>query len=210
MAEVAILAPRQRLLDALAASIEQRGYRQSTVAEVVRIARTSRRTFYEHFPDREHCFLALFEQVTQEMLERIAAAVDPALAWERQIDEAIEAYIAAIAERPALHQSFARELPGLGLAAAERQRLVVERFAQVLVELVEAAARRRPRQIARPSLQVAIVLVAGLRELLVISLQEGRDPREMRDPARTAARALLAAYGVSVSSAALSAGTRTR
>jgi AcrR family transcriptional regulator len=210
MAELAILPPRQRLLDALAASIERRGYRQSTVAEVVAIARTSRRTFYEHFPDRETCFLALFEQTTQEMLERVVAAVDPELPWERQVEDAIDAYIAALVERPALHQSFVRELPALGLAGAERQRLVVERFARMLVELVEAARRRRSRQITGGlvprqitgglcprqitgglSLELAIVLVAGLRELLVLSMQQGRDPREMRGTARVVGRALL-------------------
>jgi AcrR family transcriptional regulator len=192
MAEATLHPPRQRLLEAMARSIERGGYRQSTVAEVVRIARTSRRTFYEHFADREACFLALFEQTTQAMLARIAAAVDPELPWERQVDQALDAYIAAIAEHPALHQSFARELPALGGAGAERQRLVLERFAAMLVELVEAARRRHPERIARGlAPEVAIVIVAGLRELLVSSLQRGREPAAMRQTARTVVRALL-------------------
>ena len=37
----------RRLLEGLAASIEERGYRESTVADVVRHARTSKRTFYD-------------------------------------------------------------------------------------------------------------------------------------------------------------------
>src|SRR4051794_35825791 len=37
--------PRQRLVDALAASITDVGYSATTVAEIVRRARTSRRTF---------------------------------------------------------------------------------------------------------------------------------------------------------------------
>ncbi|MGV0624231.1 helix-turn-helix domain-containing protein, partial [Mycobacterium kansasii] len=40
---------RLRLLDGLATSITERGYRASTVADVVRCARTSKRTFYDHF-----------------------------------------------------------------------------------------------------------------------------------------------------------------
>ncbi len=52
---------RDRLIAAMAASIEAKGYRETTVADVVRLARTSRRTFYEHFVDRESCFLALFD-----------------------------------------------------------------------------------------------------------------------------------------------------
>src|SRR5437763_16404106 len=44
--------PRSRLLDGLAESIADNGYRNTTVAEIVRRARTSRRTFYEHFSDQ--------------------------------------------------------------------------------------------------------------------------------------------------------------
>ncbi|MFI5067448.1 MAG: TetR family transcriptional regulator, partial [Streptosporangiales bacterium] len=40
---------RRRLLAGLAEAIRERGFRESTVADVVRHARTSRRTFYEHF-----------------------------------------------------------------------------------------------------------------------------------------------------------------
>ena len=47
--------PRQRLIDALAASITDVGYSATTVADIVRRARTSRRTFYENFTDREAC-----------------------------------------------------------------------------------------------------------------------------------------------------------
>jgi AcrR family transcriptional regulator len=42
---------RERLIAAMAASVEERGYADTTVADVVRIARTSRRTFYQHFQD---------------------------------------------------------------------------------------------------------------------------------------------------------------
>ena len=44
---------RRRLLDGLAASIEERGYRETTVADIVRHARTSKRTFYDHFPTKD-------------------------------------------------------------------------------------------------------------------------------------------------------------
>jgi AcrR family transcriptional regulator len=47
---------RRRLLDGLAESIVAIGYRNTTVADIVRRARTSRRTFYEHFDGKEECF----------------------------------------------------------------------------------------------------------------------------------------------------------
>src|SRR6201992_4490121 len=65
--------PRERLIAAMATSIEEKGYRDTTVADVVRIARTSRRNFYEHFADRQACFLALFDATNEARMVGIAA-----------------------------------------------------------------------------------------------------------------------------------------
>ena len=112
----------------MATSIEERGYRDTTVADVVRIARTSRRTFYEHFEDREACFLALFDAVNDATMDRIAAAVTPEEPMDEQVDHALEAYIDSVTSHPALYQSFVRELPGSragGLRPRPRRRRAV-------------------------------------------------------------------------------------
>ena len=44
---------RDRLLDGMAASIIERGFRDTTVADIVRHARTSKRTFYAQFASKE-------------------------------------------------------------------------------------------------------------------------------------------------------------
>ena len=67
---------RRRLLHALAESIEENGYRDTTVANIVRRARTSRRTFYEHFADKEACFLALLSDANARLIRDVTAAVD--------------------------------------------------------------------------------------------------------------------------------------
>lgn len=187
-------APRERLVAAMAASIEAKGYRETTVADVVRIARTSRRTFYEHFADRHACFLVLFEQTAERAIELVVAAVDPGQPWDEQVDRALDAYIESVMERPALQQSFVRELPGLAGQGAARQRALMERFAQVLVDLVETSRRGQPELGAKSlPLDVAIMIVGGLRELLVISIEQGRDLRELRESSRKVVRAILAA-----------------
>ncbi len=184
---------RERLIGAIATSIEEKGFRETTVADIVRIARTSRRTFYEHFEDREACFLALFDAVNDETMNRIAAAVAPSLSLERQVDCALDAYIDSVTEHPLLYRSFVRELPGLGAAGSDRQLAVVERFAQLLVGLVESARREQPEVGARPlPLDTAIMIVGGLRELAVISLQRGGDVRDLRTSASGTVKAILA------------------
>jgi AcrR family transcriptional regulator len=184
---------RDRLINAIAESIEAKGYRETTVADIVRIARTSRRTFYEHFEDRDASYLALFDAVNDETMEHIAAAVHPDEPLEQQVDSALDAYIDSITAHPALYRSFVRELPGLGRDGADRQLAVIERFAQLLVDLVESGRRVQPELVARPlTMDTAIMIVGGLRELAVISLQRGRDVRELRTTAGATVKAILA------------------
>src|SRR6201999_2341360 len=68
---------RLRLLDGLAASIGARGYRATTVADIVRHARTSKRTFYDQYASKEQCFLELLLADNDKLGESIRAAVDP-------------------------------------------------------------------------------------------------------------------------------------
>ena len=86
---------RRRLLEGMAAAIRECGYRDSTVADVVRHARTSRRTFYEHFPGKQACFVALLREANATMVRQIAAAVDRRAPWDVQARQAIEAWIAS-------------------------------------------------------------------------------------------------------------------
>jgi AcrR family transcriptional regulator len=184
---------RERLIAAMAASIVEKGYRDTTVADVVRIARTSRRNFYEHFVDRDACFLALFEATNDAMMDAIAAAVHPDQTLDRQVDSAIDAYIDNVTRQPALYSSFVREIPGLGRAGAERGLATLERFAAMLVALVESGRAVQPDLGAGPlTMDTAIIIVGGLRELVVISLQRGRDVRELRASIGGAVKAILA------------------
>jgi AcrR family transcriptional regulator len=183
---------RERLIAAMAASIEAKGFRDTTVADVVRIARTSRRNFYEHFADRDACFLALFDATNDAMMDEITGAVHPGQPLAVQVDGAVDAYIGNVAAQPALYRSFVRELPGLGQPGAERSRATLERFAQMLVGLVESGRLAQPALGARPlTMDSAIIIVGGLRELLVISLQRGRDMRELRVSAGDTIKAIL-------------------
>jgi AcrR family transcriptional regulator len=183
---------RERLIAAMATSIAGKGYRETTVADVVRIARTSRRTFYEHFEDREACFLALFDATNDAMMDDIAAAVHPDEPLDAQVDRALDAYIQNVTAQPALYKSFVRELPALGQAGADRQLAVIERFAELLVALVEVGRRAQPELGARPlTMDTAIIIVGGLRELAVITLQRGRDMRTLKTSAGGTIKAIL-------------------
>jgi AcrR family transcriptional regulator len=183
---------RERLIAAMATAIEQQGYRDTTVADVVRIARTSRRNFYEHFADRDGCFLALYDATNEEMMREITDAVHPDQPLDQQVDSAVDAYIANVAAQPALYRSFVRELPGLGETGADRGLATLERFAQMLVGFVESGRHAQPDLGLQPlTMDTAIIIVGGLRELLVIALQRGRDMHELRASATETIKAIL-------------------
>jgi len=178
----------------MAASIEEKGFRNTAVADVVRIARTSRRTFYEHFSDREDCFLALFEATTAGMMGVIASALQPESPWEEQVEMAVGGYFDGVAARPALFRSFVRELPALGQAGSDRQRAVTERFADTLVALAEADVHAKGPGTPEPlSRDAAIIIVGGLRELTVSALEQRRDIDELRARAAQIVKAIVAA-----------------
>ena len=69
---------------------------------------------------------------------------------------------------------------------------MTERFAGLLVDLVEYSRREQPELVTRPlSMDTAIMIVGGLRELAVISLQRDRDLQEIRAGAGEAIKAIL-------------------
>jgi hypothetical protein len=118
--------------------------------------------------------------------------VDPDRTLDEQVDSAVDAYISHVTDQPALYASFVRELPGLGEAGAVRGQVTLERFAEMLVGLVEAGRRVQPGLLVRPlDTDTAIIIVGGLRELLVIALQQGRDMRELRVNVGRTVKAIL-------------------
>ncbi len=163
---------RARLLEALADSIRERGLRATQIADIVRLAHTSRRTFYECFTDKESCFVELVREATTQLLATIAAAIDLDAPWDTQIDQAIDAYLHALEDDPAVTATISRELPALGLRGAAVQREGIERYAELMVRLARSARTRNAR-VREPSLETAVMLVGGLNELVIHAVERG-------------------------------------
>lgn len=185
---------RLRLLDGLAASIGERGYRASTVADVVRHARTSKRTFYDQFASKEECFLELLRADIEKLGESIVAAVDPEADWHRQIRQAVEAYVGHMEARPAITLSLIRELPSLGDVARPVQRRGVQLLSNLLIDLSASPGFRRA-ELPPLTAPLAVILLGGLRELTALSVEDGRPVREIVEPAVDASIALLGPRG---------------
>ncbi|NBH03615.1 TetR/AcrR family transcriptional regulator [Amycolatopsis sp. SID8362] len=181
---------RQRLLDGLAESITETGFRDTTVADVVRRARTSRRTFYEHFASREECLIALLADANRAMIEQISDAVDPGAPWALQVRQAIESWIACAESEPAITLSWIRDVPALGAAARDLQRDAMEGFIAMTQRLTDTPSLRAAG-ISPPSRQVAIILLGGLRELIATTVEDGGSAGDVTEVAVRASIALL-------------------
>ncbi len=181
---------RRRLLDGLADSITERGYRASTVADIVRHARTSKRTFYDQFPSKEQCFLELLHADVVNLAAEIRDAVDPNADWQAQIRQAVEAYVGHIEARPAITLSWIREMPSLDAAARPFQRRGLQLLTNLLITLSGSPGFTKVGlpPLTRPS---AVILVGGLRELTALAVEDGRSVREIVEPAVDASGALL-------------------
>ena len=181
---------RRRLLDGLADSIAERGYRETTIADIVRHARTSKRTFYQEFSSKEECFIELLWTTNQEMMAQIRAAVDPEAFWQDQIRQAIDAYVESIESRPAITLSWIREMPALGTVVRSVQRRGIEDLTRMLVELTDSPGFRRA-ELPPISEPIAVILLGGLRELTAQTVEDKRDMRTIVDAAVTASIAVV-------------------
>ena len=54
-----------RLLQGMAHAVAAKGYAETTIADIVREAAVSRRTFYEHFSTKTECLIALYQTASQ-------------------------------------------------------------------------------------------------------------------------------------------------
>jgi AcrR family transcriptional regulator len=181
---------RGRLLEGLAQSITERGYRETTVADVVRNAKTSKRTFYDQFASKEECFIELLRANNENMIRGIRGAVDADADWTDQIHSAASAYVEHIAARPAITLSWIREAPALGAVSLPLHRIALGQFADMLIDLTDSPGFRRAGlpPLTRP---MAVILVGGLRELTALTVEAERDVREILGPTVSAAQAIL-------------------
>lgn len=176
--------------------VAERGYAAVTVADVVASARVSKRTFYQHFADREDCFLAAYVAAAEGPLTRIAEAVAPAVEADpgaptpdlaAEVDAGTRAYLEALAQQPELTRTLLTEISGLGHRGWRVRREVLNRFADQLSALVALGAARWAagggdevpgpagvRGLPRPT---AVALVGGINELVLDAVEDGRGDR---------------------------------
>jgi len=132
--DVVLASQRGRLLEAMAQCVAAHGYAATTVADVIRRAGVSRKTFYEHFADKRACFLAAWEVGNEILLAQVLAAGEEAGDWRARLRAGADAFLEVLAAEPEFARSFLIEVLSVGEDALARRAEIIERFADALAQ----------------------------------------------------------------------------
>jgi AcrR family transcriptional regulator len=94
---------REAIVDAALRLFEERGFEQTTIADIAEAADIAPRTFFGYFPSKEDVVFADFPQTLETLAERLRGRAD-----EETAIDAIRAWIGALLEERGLHDE--REL----------------------------------------------------------------------------------------------------
>ncbi len=164
---------RARMLDAITTVVAEKGYAAATVADIVKTARVSRRTFYDQFAAKEECFLEAYRFGIEVLVGRIRAAAREAAAdgWRQELRAGIRAYLAALVEEPRFARTHMLELHAAGPRAQSARDDALRGFASMYLRTFEAAVRAQPGLVL-PSAELLFVLAAGVDQLVCARVRE--------------------------------------
>jgi AcrR family transcriptional regulator len=92
---------RERLLDATEALIAEKGATATTIEAIVKGAGVSSVTFYEHFRNKEECFVAAFERAVEGLRAEVSGALAADAPRPERVRAGLEALLAAVEAEPA-------------------------------------------------------------------------------------------------------------
>jgi AcrR family transcriptional regulator len=167
---------RQRLLHGVALAIAESSYASVTVADITRAAKVSRRTFYEHFADKDECFAAAYEDALGRVLGELAAARTRHTEWPDQVRAAVEAFVDIVVADPPLGRLCLLEVTAVGGGALARRDATMEAF---VASLLEGAPAHALGDAAVAQLTAELV-VGGIAQVVNTRLMQGRVP-SLRD-----------------------------
>lgn len=180
---------RSRLLEGMAHAVAAKGYADTTIADIVREASVSRRTFYEHFSTKAECLIALYGAASHNALMVLRDAIDPAHGWQTQVETALNAYLGCMAQNPVLMRTLFIDILGLGAEGLEARRRVNREIAEFMLGVVNAPGNNRSKPLTAG---MAMAVVGGINELVLEYIEQDKIPQlqELVGPASELVKAI--------------------
>jgi AcrR family transcriptional regulator len=123
---------RRRIMDAIAELTAEQGYDSTKIGDIVRRAGVARKTLYDNFEGKEEVFLAAFDAAFEEAIGRVEEACAKIEGgWEERVQAGLAAFLAYVAEKPALARMCMIEALSATPTATERYEDAVQRFVEL-------------------------------------------------------------------------------
>jgi AcrR family transcriptional regulator len=91
---------RERIVASVIEVVSSTGYAGLTVKDVIERAGVSRRTFYEHFSNKEDVFLAAYESVVEQLLGEVRLAYAGGRNWPERVGQGLSTFLEVLAAGP--------------------------------------------------------------------------------------------------------------
>ncbi len=159
---------RLRLLEGMIDAIGEKGYAATTVSDVIRRAGVSRKAFYEHFANKEECFLATYDSIAAVGRRGVSMAFRRAEGLPDSVQAALGELIELAIARPQALRVLMVEIGAAGPAGIERREQLVVRYEGFLRENIGLPAG--PGAIPNPILRG---VVGGILHVIFTHLRRG-------------------------------------
>jgi AcrR family transcriptional regulator/DNA-binding MarR family transcriptional regulator len=166
---------KRRIILAMAEVVCERGLEETTVSDVVRLARVSRRTFYDVFEDRTDAFLATFEEGIRQAEARVIPAFEAERSWADRVRAGLGALLSFFDEEPELARlCVVHSLSAGSTVLARRTELV--KYITRTIDILARATLKGPD----PPPMTAEGVIGGVIAIVHARLLE-RDPAPLID-----------------------------
>ena len=162
---------RERLIAAMAEECGERGYAETSVAEIARRAGVSTASFYRQFKDRRECMLASFEELCGRLIESIEGGCAEGTDSQARVRSGIQIAAALLAGDLPTARLLTVEIDALGPDGVRLRQGAIERLAELLRRAGRAQAESSPR-----SLDAEWIAVAAMVTLVAARVVEGALP----------------------------------
>lgn len=158
---------------AVADVVAEKGYTGATIGEIAARAGVSRRTFYEHFTDKEDCYLAAYDVMVETLFSRMQAELEERQGedWRALAARVLNAYMTTLTDEPAVTRAFLLEVQAAGVKARRRRTEVHREFATLLASAHELIRRRDPSLAPLPE-RIYLAVVGGVSNLVCEMLEQ--------------------------------------
>lgn len=163
---------RSRLLAAMLDLVGSQGYAATSVPQVVAAAKASRNAFYEHFKDKEDCFLTMCMEEAANFSEEVLTGAVTAGDWTEAARLAVRRALGWWQDRPQLARAYLIEIPLVGPRAIKSRAVAYAPFEQLLSEAAKWARAANPSLKPLPS-KAPHFLITGITELIADEVRLG-------------------------------------